>query len=135
NFDEKVNQFNHFKYRANKHANQLTTASIDIDDFIQIKFQVTSRPPTTASFAYYAVHENVMGQAASIHRNKTPHATFCKSSFTGLAKRGVFAFSKRQSRNEDFEVYLKHTAPRKLSAREKSIPTPICHDCSFDGDD
>uniref|UniRef100_A0A5K3FQH2 Uncharacterized protein n=1 Tax=Mesocestoides corti TaxID=53468 RepID=A0A5K3FQH2_MESCO len=47
---------------------------------------------------------NVMGQAASIRRDRTPLTNVCKSGFTGMTKRSLFANSKRRSRNEDFEV-------------------------------
>uniref|UniRef100_A0A5K3G093 Gag protein n=1 Tax=Mesocestoides corti TaxID=53468 RepID=A0A5K3G093_MESCO len=128
-------QLDHFKYSDNKHVNQLAAASIQIDDFIQTKLEVTSRSPTTASFAYYTVHGNVMGQAASIRRDRTPLTNVCKSGFTGIPKRSLFANSKRRSKNEESGVPLKQTVPRKLTRVKKSIHTPICQECLYDDEE
>uniref|UniRef100_A0A5K3FPM1 Uncharacterized protein n=1 Tax=Mesocestoides corti TaxID=53468 RepID=A0A5K3FPM1_MESCO len=75
-----------------------------------------------------------MGQAASIRRSRTPHATFCKSSLTGLAKRGLLAFSRGSRRHDKCTVQLKHTTPRKLSHIDKSIQSPTCHESFLDDD-
>uniref|UniRef100_A0A5K3G1R2 PLAT domain-containing protein n=1 Tax=Mesocestoides corti TaxID=53468 RepID=A0A5K3G1R2_MESCO len=131
----KLTQLDHLNHRASNHANQLSAASIDIDDFIQIKFEVTSRSPTTASFVYYGVHGNVMGQAASIRQDRTPLTKFCKSSLAGLAKRGVRAFTTSLRKSKEVKVQLKHIAPRKLTRVEKSIHTPICQEYLHDDDD
>uniref|UniRef100_A0A5K3G7E4 Ovule protein n=1 Tax=Mesocestoides corti TaxID=53468 RepID=A0A5K3G7E4_MESCO len=73
-----------------------------------------------------------MGQSAPIRRNRTQLTTFCTTGFTGLAKRGLFACSKRRSKNEDSEVQLKNTAPRKLSHVDQSTQCHITQKCLHD---
>uniref|UniRef100_A0A5K3G235 Uncharacterized protein n=1 Tax=Mesocestoides corti TaxID=53468 RepID=A0A5K3G235_MESCO len=76
-----------------------------------------------------------MGQAASIRRDRTPHTNVCRSGFTGVSKRSLYAYSKRRSKNDEFGVQLKHTAPRKLSRVEKSTNIPICQECLYDDEE
>uniref|UniRef100_A0A5K3G688 Ovule protein n=1 Tax=Mesocestoides corti TaxID=53468 RepID=A0A5K3G688_MESCO len=74
-----------------------------------------------------------MGQSAPIRHDRIKlHINGCKSSFTGSAKRGLFAYSRGSRRHEKCGVQLKHTAPRKRSHVDQSTQCHITQKCLHD---